>query len=175
VKALELDPTSAVMLQGAAQRFYEARQYTRAVALARIAVRLDPLYPYTYSTLGFALIEQGDYGQAADAFDKLRTIGGSEAATRARRAYVSSRAGDGRSAKLAADVRGAGTLTFADRALLALAEHDDGAAVAALTAAVDTRAPPSIWLAVDPTFQPLRKRADFRSLLARVGLPEAGE
>jgi TolB-like protein/tetratricopeptide (TPR) repeat protein len=175
-KALELDPTSALMLQGAAQRFYDAHQYERAVALARIAKRLDPLYPYTYVTLGFALVAEGNYRQALDEFDRLIAVAGNSAAIQARRAYTFARAGDDRSATLAAaEARRMGGLEPAERAFLGLAEHDEAGAVAALAAAVAARAPPSIWLTVSPVFEPLRNRDDFRSLVATVGLPLVGD
>src|SRR4029078_8535159 len=128
-------------------RFYDAHQYERAVALARIAKRLDPLYPYTYVTLGFALVAEGNYRPALDEFDSLIAVAGNSAAIQARRAYVFARAGDDGSATLAAaEARRMGGLEPAERAFLGLAEHDEAGAVAALAAAVAARAPPSIWL-----------------------------
>jgi tetratricopeptide (TPR) repeat protein len=170
-QAVDLDPTSALMVHGAAQRFYEARQYDRAVALARIAKRLDPLYPYTYATLGFALIEQGRSEHALEEFDRQIAIVGRTAAGEARRAYAASRAGDQHTTQLAAaEARALGTLGPDERVLLALAQDDADAAVTALAEAVANRAPPSIWLAVNPLYDPLRSREDFRRLLATVGL-----
>jgi len=171
-RALELDPNSAIVAQGAAQRFYEARQYDRAVAMARLAVRLDPINPYSYPTLASALLEQGAYDEAIAQLQKALVVAGVDATGQARLAYAYARAGDDVDAEAAAaETRRIGTPDSLERALLAMAEHDQGAAVSALSDAVDSRAPPSIWLAVAPPLDPLRERDDFRALVAKVGLP----
>jgi eukaryotic-like serine/threonine-protein kinase len=172
-RALALDPTSALMAQGAAQRFYDARQYDRAVAMARLAVRLDPINPYSYPTLAFALLEQGAYAEAIAQLEKAMVVAGVDATGQARLAYALSRAGDhDGAAAAAAATRRIGTPDSLERALLAIAEGDEAAAVSALGDAVAARAPPSIWLAVSRPLDPLREREDFRALVAKVGLPD---
>jgi serine/threonine-protein kinase len=171
-RALELDPRSALMAQGAAQRFYDARQYDRAVAMARLAVRLDPINPFSYPTLGFALLEQGAYDEAIAQLEKGMVVAGVDATGQARLAYAFARAGDRAEAATAASAtRRIGTPDSLERVLLALSEGDDSAALAALAEAVAARSPPSIWLAVSPTLDPLREREEFRALVAKVGLP----
>jgi serine/threonine protein kinase/tetratricopeptide (TPR) repeat protein len=172
-KALELEPNSSAVLQGAAQRFFEARQYDRSVAMARLAIRLDPINPYSYPSLASALLMQGRYDEAIVQLEKVVAIAGVDATGQARIAYAYAQAGtDEAAAAAAAETRRIGIPDALERALLAMAEHDDTAAITALTDAVEARAPPSIWLAVVPQLDPLRERDDFRALVARVGLPE---
>lgn len=171
-RALELDPNSAMMAQGAAERFYDARQYERAAAMAKLSVRLDPIYPYSYPTLGLVLLEQAEYDEAIAQFEKALVIGDADAGGQARLAYAFARAGDRASMKASvAEARRLGRLDSMEKTVLAIASDDAPGAVAALAEAVEARAPPSIWLAVHPVLDPLRDREDFRALVAKVGLP----
>jgi len=158
------------MLQGAAPRFYEARRYDRASAIARIAVRLDPLYPHSYVTLGFVLLAQGRYDEAAAQLRKAVEIGGRDATSLARLAYAQALAGDhARAASTANEAKRVGEPDAAERALLAMVGDDIDAAVAALRGAVDRHERPSIWLSVSPLFDPLRRNLEFGRLIERVG------
>ena len=169
-RAAELDPTSALMLQGAAQRYYEARRYDRASAIARLAVRLDPLYPYSYVTLGHVLIAQGRYDEAVEQLRKAVDVGGRDATSLARLAYAQALAGDRAGAgSTALEANRLGAPDAAERALLAMVAGDADAAVAALRGAVDRHERPSIWLAVLPLFDPLRRHPEFSRLVERVG------
>jgi TolB-like protein/tetratricopeptide (TPR) repeat protein len=174
-RAIELDPTSALMMQGAAQRFYEARQYERAAGMARIAIRLDPLYPFSYATLGFILLEQGGSREAIEQFRKMISISGGDSAASAALAYAYGRAGRLKEARATADeLLRRGPPNHEERSVLALATGDEDTAVESIAAAVAARAPPSIWLAVRPIFDPLRERDDFQALVSRVGLTAMG-
>ncbi len=170
-RAAELDPTSVIMLQGAAQRFYEARRYDRASALARVAIRIDPLYPPSYVTLGHVLAAQGRYAEAVEPMLEAVERGGRDATSLLRVAYMRALAGDDAGAAATeAEARRIGEPDGAEQALLAMARGDHSRALATLRAAVERRERPSIWLAVSPLFDPLRKSREFAELVARVGL-----
>ena len=171
-RALEINPTSAVMLQGGANRLYEARRYERAEAMARLAIRLDPNYSRSYAILGLIHLEQAKFNDAIREFQALveRTNRSDEAL--ALLAYAYGRAGRSAQARtIAGEVADHQNLDGVARTALALAVGDEKGALDALASAVDARARPSIWLAVNPVFDPLRSHPDFAELVMRVGLP----
>jgi serine/threonine-protein kinase len=170
-RAAELDPTSVFMLQGAAQRFYEARRYDRASAIVRVAIRLDPLYPHSYVTLGYVLAAQGRYTEAVEQMLEAVERGGKDATSLLRVAYARTLAGDDAGASATeAEARHIGEPEGAEQALLAMARGDFPRAIETLRAAVDRRERPSIWLGVSPLFDPLRTSHEFTELVGRVGL-----
>jgi serine/threonine-protein kinase len=170
-RAAELDPTSVFMLQGAAQRFYEARRYDRASAIVRVAIRLDPLYPHSYVTLGYVLAAQGRYVEAVAQMLEAVERGGRDATSLLRVAYVRALAGDDAGAAATeAEARSIGEPKGTEEALLAMARGDLPRALVTLRAAVDRRERPSVWLGVSPLFDPLRMSHEFTELVARVGL-----
>jgi len=70
IRAVELDPLSAVINADLSEVYLWARQYDKAIEQARKALELDPTFYYTHFTLGSAYELKGMYAEARAEFEK---------------------------------------------------------------------------------------------------------
>jgi len=175
LKALDLAPGSPIMVEGLAWRAYEARNFVRAVTLGEATLRYDPEYADGYKILAFAEIARGNASRAVELLLRHVELAGRSPQALAALGYGYARAGRPDDAHgIASELETLAATRFVDSgqlALLPLALGDHERALRLLAEAVDRRADPSIWLAVDPKLDPLRTDPRFQELVRRVGLP----
>ena len=73
-KAQELDPTSSSISTTRALTLYFSRRYDEAGAEIERALELNINYPIAYLGLGLIRVQQGQYGEAIRAFEKVNEI-----------------------------------------------------------------------------------------------------
>jgi TolB-like protein/Tfp pilus assembly protein PilF len=69
-KAVQLDPLAPRQHIALATAYYGARRYDEALATARRAERLDPNFPSVHGSIGYVLLETGDFEEARAEFEK---------------------------------------------------------------------------------------------------------
>jgi len=173
-EATAIEPQSPWQAIGLGGVYYYARDYDKAEAEARRALKLQPSLPVPIFLLGQVAAARGRYD---DAIKLVRTALASSdlAGWQAELARMTAAAGRADEAKtLVAALerrRRAGDGASPDnRAYLAIAEGRVDDAFAILDDAIEKRLQNVLWLAVDPRVDPLRADQRFASLLARMGL-----
>jgi hypothetical protein len=117
-------------------------------------------------------LELARFSQAIASCKKYADLTGNSSSGLAMLAYAYGQSGrEDQAIETVERVEQRGGLNGAERAALALAEHDIDGALTALSEAVQAHARPSIWLAVSPLFDPLRSLPRFEDLIEHVGLP----
>ncbi|AHG93244.1 transcriptional activator domain-containing protein (plasmid) [Gemmatirosa kalamazoonensis] len=171
-RARALDPLSAAINAGLAPMLLLAGRYEVAIAQLRRTLELEPDFAPAYGFLGWAYYLTGRRAEAAAAAERGAVLAGANPLSMA---YVKALAGDEPVARaLLAAVEQAAASTYVQPVAVARAYAiigDEPATLAWLGRALDERDPWSIYLAVDPTFAPLRGEPAFVRLLARLALP----
>jgi tetratricopeptide (TPR) repeat protein len=67
---VQLDPLAPRQHIALATAYYGARRYDEALATARRAERLDPNFPSVHGSIGYVLLETGDFEEARAEFEK---------------------------------------------------------------------------------------------------------
>jgi Flp pilus assembly protein TadD len=173
-RAQELDPLSLIINTDRAEIYYFARRYDEAVAYARQTLEIEPDFPLAHRIHGWALLQQGQYDTAIDAF---RRAGQGRPEMDHCLAYAF--AASGRRAEARRELRemerlgrpryGRALWLAVPRA--ALGEVD--AAFEWLEKAHSERDGTLILLSAAPFFDPIRADPRFADLVRRLGLPRS--
>jgi tetratricopeptide (TPR) repeat protein len=171
--ARELDPLSLMIGMSAADPFFYARQYDRALAHLRLILEQAPHFFPALFNIGRVYVQKGMYGNAILAFEKAVELSGNREGLPAL-AHTYAVAGRTEEARniLAEMKRNAGGRYVASpmiaRVHLGLGEFDE--AFEWLNKGVEERSFWTIFLKMDPVYDPIRGDARFNDLLKRVGL-----
>jgi TolB-like protein/DNA-binding winged helix-turn-helix (wHTH) protein/Tfp pilus assembly protein PilF len=164
LQAVVVDPLNAITRHAAGTIAYHAGEYDAALPHLRRALELDPAHYWTSYRLGLVYERKGMLEEALAAFDRTADpLRGVFALARAGRATEARRIVADAFARPEVEHRAYHLAS----ALTALGEHDQ--AVHWLSVALDRRVYDVVYLGVDPRFDDLRARADFRALMQRGG------
>ena len=172
--ALELDPLSATVNTYVAGVEYYARQYDRAVHLCHRGFELAPDDIELTCVLALAYEAQGEYDRAIETFERARVLSDDYPVVVAALAALHAKAGHiTTSRELVEQLE----RIAADRYVppigwvwVHIAHGDFGQAMEHLQRATDAHDVLACYLAVGPTYDPLRSHPDFQTLLRRIGL-----
>jgi len=171
--AREMDPLSLVINMSAADPYFFARDYDRALAHLRLILEQAPRFFPALFNIGRVYVQKGMYGNAILAFEKAVALSGNREGLPAL-AHAYALAGRTEEAKTilqelknTADGRYLASPMIA-RIHLGLGECDQ--AFEWLNKGVDERSFWSIFLKMDPVYDPIRTDTRFKNLLKRVGL-----
>jgi DNA-binding HxlR family transcriptional regulator/tetratricopeptide (TPR) repeat protein len=174
-KAQELDPFSCAASMEGAWNLYMAREYRAAAQQAFKTLRMEPNYAPAYFALALAYERMGKSKEAISAFDKTRSISGSNPATIAGLGHALGRAGQKAEARaFLKELQVISKRRYVSPYCFALVHEGLGEkdrALAWLEEAVATHDVWLVWLKADPRFDALRGERCFQNLLGRVGLP----
>jgi len=174
-KAQELDPLSCATSMEGAWNLYIAREYRAAAQQALKTLRMEPNYAPAYFALALAYDRMGKSKEAIAAFDKTRSISGSNPATIAGLGHALGRAGQKAEARdFLKELQVISKHRYVSPYCFALIHEGLGEkdrAFAWLEEAVVTHDIWLVWLKTDPRFDGLRPEPRFQNLLSRVGLP----
>ena len=173
-QALERDPLSLVTAASVGLLHYLEGQTADAIAACRGVLELDPRFGLASYFLGLALLQSESPAEAVPALEAATAATGRSAETVA--ALGAAYAAAGRrddAARCLTELETAARTRYVSPALeaqvlLGLGRSED--ALTCLEQARDRRAAEMIWLAVRPTWAPLRSDPRFQALLTQVGL-----
>ena len=174
-RAMALHPRSpALHLAEATLRFF-TRRFAEASDACRRALKESPNRRDAFLLQAIALGHTGELGEALAALTDAESIAGPTnldriAAVRAELLAVCGREDEAR-AMLPKLARSNRKRSIA-REIAAVHAHlrDTDKAIAQLAWAAERHTPSSLWLNLDPAWDSIRDRADFRSIVVRVGL-----
>jgi TolB-like protein/Tfp pilus assembly protein PilF len=173
-RASTLDPGSAaISVTRGIIRFY-SRDYEHAIASLLATIETHPRLALTHTFLGQAQLMSGQVDESLKSLSTAVALSDTSSEMIANQAHALGVAGRVDEAEeLLARLGHRSDRRYVSPALMAqvlvsLGRHDE--AVDRLTAAVDLRATDLIWLAVRPTYDPLRSHAGFIRILAQLGL-----
>lgn len=171
--ACQLDPLSAIILEGRAFLKLISRDYDAALKCHLEELDLDPFFYKTYSSIGRVYTQQGKYQQAIEMFEKARKLCGDVPNVLAALGQAYALAGRKSEARrLLAELtqlsanRYVPSTTFAI-AHLGLGEMDK--ALEWLERGCDRHELPVTTINVHPVYDPLRNEPAFQALLRRIG------
>ncbi len=157
-QAVALDPAAIYLSSDLTQVFFWARRYEEAISQARSTLEVAPADPASHRCIISAWLQLGDTAAALEQsnvlFATLDLPAAASLAEATDRAvdYLSRREVDGRSFDL-------------QLATLYLERGEDDLAMARLSRACEERSQWTVpFIAVDPRFDPLRSRAEYRAL-----------
>ncbi|MEP6620063.1 MAG: protein kinase [bacterium] len=174
VRARELDPLSlSISVSVAAVDYYE-RHFEDAIVSSTEVLALDERFVMGHYFLGLALEQEGRTTEALGALDRAAQLSTSSEVSAAV-AHARAAAGDSSGASVILDqLETRATTRYESPVLLAQIEVGQGRlvhALARLHAAQELRSADLMWLAVRPTFDPLRSHPEFGRLLESLRLP----
>ena len=149
----------------------------RAIPQLEQTIELFPDNPEAYQPLGMILCEHGEFERGIELLEKVRELGGDQAAQLAPLVYAHALAGRLDEARvLFGEMEERSRTEFVDPwsfaiAHVALDEHDE--AIAQLERAYELRWVTLPGAGVYPPFAPLRSDPRFQDLLRRIGFPES--
>jgi len=173
---MELDPLSASLIFNLGQRLWYIRAYDRALEQLQKALELDPNFVWAHIVLAQVCAWKGRYEESLAACDKVTSLFGGNAHSRALRGLILAIAGRTDEARtILNDLKRQPKLDSMTVISLAdtysvLGEKDR--AFDFLERAYHERVSVMIFLGVDPTFDNIRSDSRFAGLLSRMGLPE---
>jgi TolB-like protein/Tfp pilus assembly protein PilF len=74
--AHQLDPLSAIILQGKGYLFLLQRKYDEALRVYRQLLEIDPYFGKAFSAIGRVFTQTGRYAEAIEAYEKAKALGG---------------------------------------------------------------------------------------------------
>ncbi|MGA2096025.1 MAG: winged helix-turn-helix domain-containing protein [Candidatus Acidiferrum sp.] len=171
-RARELDPLSLMLNMGAADSYFFARQYDRAIKhLGALLEQESRFYPAHFA-LGRIYIENGMYEQAIAAFEKAAHCSqNQEALAPLAHAYALA----GKTEKARALCKEMSSLSTAGRYLpspmiarihIGLGEYDE--ALNLLQKGFEERSYWMVFLKMDPVYDPIRNQRRFKELLKQM-------
>ena len=172
---MELDPLSASLIFNLGLRLCYIRAYDRALEQLQKALELDPNFVWAHVYLARVYAWKGRYEESLAASEKVASLFGGNAYSRALRGVILATAGRTDEAKaILNDLRKQPKLD--SRALISLADTytvlgEKDKAFDVLERAYQERVSLMIFLGVYPTFDNIRSDARFTDLLRRMGLP----
>jgi TolB-like protein/tetratricopeptide (TPR) repeat protein len=173
-RAQELDPLSVPCNLGVGWSFYYQRKFDQAISHYQRTLEIAPNLPMVLYEIGLAYQNTGRYEEALATFERASTLSGGEAAAVMLLGHIYALLG--RADEAAAQRR---TLEDMSRrqyvpplytAFIYAGEGNTDQAFAWFERACDERSNYMIYLAVEPSLDPLRRDARYLDLLQRVGL-----
>jgi serine/threonine-protein kinase len=175
-RAKDLDPLSlSITVSVAAVDYYE-RRYANAIESSREVIRLDPGFAMGYYFLGLALQQDGRADEAVQALDSAAVLSGTGEILAALASALASAGELERARAILAQLSDRAKEHYESPVLLAMIEVALGEPQRALAHLEEARAQRSadlMWLAVRPSFDPLRADPAFVKLLDVVTSPDA--
>ena len=171
--ARQLDPLSAIILEGGAHLHLFRREYELALDVLRSVLELDPSFYKAYTAIGRVYALQGRYREALEMFNRGRAAGGDVPSILAATGQVLGLLGEReRALEYLGLLRGLSGETYIPMACFAivhlgLGEHET--VLSFLERAADQRESSVVFLKVHPLYDPLRSEPRFLSLLRRAG------
>ena len=175
--AVELDPLSASLISKLGQELCYGRDYDRAMEQLQKALELDPNFVWAHVYLAQVSAWNGRYEESLAACQKVASLFGGNAYSRALRGLILAMAGRTDAAKtILNDLKKQPKLD--SMALISLADTysalgDKDEAFEFLERAYQERVSLMIFLGVYPSFDNIRSDPRFADLLRRMGLPQA--
>jgi serine/threonine protein kinase/tetratricopeptide (TPR) repeat protein len=172
----ELDPLSASLIFNLGLRLWYIRAYDRALEQLQKALELDPNFVWAHVYLAQVYAWKGRYEESLAACEKVASLFGGNAYSRALRGLILAMAGRTDEAKtILNDLKkqpkpDSMALVFLADTYSVLGEKDE--AFEFLERAYQERASLMIFLGVYPTFDNIRSDLRFADLLRRMGLPQ---
>ncbi len=174
MKALALDPFSAVYRTDVGRVYYFVREYDSAIENYQAALEVDPSFFFTHTLLAQAYLQKGMFKPALAALDAAVRLTGESAFVLARLAYGQAVAGASTKARdLVKRLQAISKRKYVspyDHALVHAGLGQEEETLTWLDRALEEK---SIWLGylnVEPAFDELREKPRFKSLLKRIGL-----
>ena len=175
-RALELDPLSLIINADLGSTLMVGRRYDEAIAQLRRTLALDGNFAYAHWNLGEALYLKGDVTAAIAEYEKARALDDDpEILGLLGRAYAET----GKKEQ-ALEILGKLKETLDQQqyvrsylfAIVYIGLGDKATAIDYLEKASEgSETPDTIWLKVDPLFDPLREEPRFRQLVAKMFPP----
>ncbi|CAN5219806.1 hypothetical protein BH10ACI1_BH10ACI1_23640 [soil metagenome] len=75
-RALQIDPTSMIIMTEIAANYYYDGKYEKAVEASKKVIETDPNFSFGYFYLGFSYEHLGNYAEASENFAKTMTLNG---------------------------------------------------------------------------------------------------
>ncbi len=175
-RAIELDPLSLIVNADLGSTFMVARRYDEAITQLRRTLALDGNFAYARWNLGEALYFKGDLGGAIAEYEKARTLDNDpQILALLARSYAESGQKE-QALKLLQKLKDVGQHQYVRSYLYTLAYIGLGEKATAIEylekANQDAENGDTVWIKVDPLFDPLRSEPRFQQLSARL-FPEA--
>lgn len=169
--ASRLDPLSAVVINATGMLRLMLRQYEESGAAFGAALQVDPEYPWAHRGLGEVLLLKKRYADALLALERVEM----PALTAGLIGFAHARLGRESIARehLRRLTQSGHPSVAYQVAILQMALNDVGATFEWLERARADRSLGSIWLAVDPIWDPLRGDERFARIVASMGLNPA--
>jgi serine/threonine-protein kinase len=173
-EALLLDPLSATVNMSAAGVAYYSRQYDRAIDMCRKALELAPDDIELFCVLALSYEGKGSLAEAIEAFEAARTLSGNYSMVLAALAATYVKAGNRQKARELVDqMREISRDRYVPPiawAWIHIAFDEPDLAFDWLEKAADARDVMLCFLAIGPTYEPLRRHSRFPALLQTIGL-----
>ncbi len=175
-RARELDPLSLIITTEVGWGLYFARQYDRAARHLRNALEMDNHFPVAHFILGLVRLQQHQFDRAAaDLRRALRLYEGGPfplavGALGAALAGAGEAQGARQQLSRLDELSRKHYVSAYAKAIVHAGLGDADAALESLEEALRQRDDRSIFLNVDPLFDPLRKRGRFRRIIREIGL-----
>ena len=172
VLAHKIDPLSAVVINATGMLRLMMRQYDESAAAFRAALEVDPEYPWAHRGLGEIALIEGRYQEALRALERVEMPSLAAGLVGCAQAKLG-REGDARLAVRHLEQAGLPSLDY-QIAMIQLALGDVDATFDSLVRACAGHDIGSVWLNVDPIWDPVRSDERFARLVASMGLDPAG-
>jgi TolB-like protein/DNA-binding winged helix-turn-helix (wHTH) protein len=173
-RALELDPLNLMISTWVALRYYQARDYSRAIEQGRNSVELDSNFAAAHLLLGEGYVQAGLRGEGISELKRAASLSGDNPLYTAQVAVALAAAGRrGEALRIAHELETISTKRYVSPYGLAqiyAALKSDEDTFKWLQAAYRDRAVWMEYLAVDPIFDRYRSDHRFQELLLRIGL-----
>ena len=175
LRALELDPLSAITSTALGGCYYRMRLWNEAAASLRSTLELNPGFGHAHWSLGRVLLEQGRGEEALHHYTEGIEIVGRTPAALAELGYGLARLSRSQEARaILTELETMSNRQFVSpiSAAIIFAGLEDGASVMShLERAFEQRARQLVWINVDPRFDSLRKEPAFLRLISQIGIP----
>jgi serine/threonine-protein kinase len=172
--SLQLDPLSAIALEGKGYLFLLSRRYDEAVECHRELLELDPFFHRAFSSIGRALAQQGKYTEALEMFEKTRSLAGTTPNLLGAMGQTYAWAGmESRARGILGELSELARHTFVPATSLALVHAGLGeneAALAYLEKGAERRDLNLTPLKMHPAYDSIRPEPRFQALLRQIGL-----
>jgi serine/threonine-protein kinase len=172
--ARQLDPLSALLIEGVGYIHMLAGRYAQAILFYREALDLDPHFHKALSSIGRALTQQGAYTDAIGVFQKARVIGGDVpymlGAMGQTYALAGKKAEARRMIEQLAALSRERYVSSTCFALVHLGLGEKERALDWLDRACERREPSVAGIGVHPAYNELRGEPRFRALLERIAV-----
>ncbi len=171
--ALELDPISQPLNGNASRALYMARRYEDAIELAEKNLEIAPDFFISHYVLGASYRQIGNMGKALEHARLAVSLSGFFAFKGELGVTLAMAGKEAEARDLLAELEAALNTRYVSPqwpSVIYAALGETGNALRFLEKASEVRAIQLLWLAVDPSFDPLRDEPRFREVMATLGL-----